>query len=105
MPDAADAEKLFEGTDSLSMWFTWESCPTPVQRIVLDWIERRAWTAAGRPSPLLMIHSADRQVQQDVCKAWREHLESTYDGSTVIPFGERSIVVWFCQMPAPLMEV
>lgn len=101
----AEAEKLFEGMDALSRWFVWEKCPGPVQRIILDWFAARAWTACSQPSPMLMIHSADRQVEQDVSRAWRQHLEGTYDGSTVIPFGERSIVVWFNQMPAPLMEV
>ena len=99
-----DAEKLYEGTDTLIFWYSWQDCPAPVQRIVLDQIEARMWTAAGRPSPMVMIHSADRQVQQDVCRAWRQHFNDTYDCRTVVPFGERSIVVWFCQMPAPLTE-
>ena len=101
----AEAEKLFEGTDSSSRWYYWPSCPRPVQAMVIEHIEDRMWTAAGRPSPMLMIHSADRQVSQDVSRAWRQLLDNTYDGSTVVPFGERSIVVWFNQMPAPLTEV
>lgn len=101
---ASEAEKLFEGTDALSIWFTWELCPQPVQRIVLDWFAERSWTAAAHPQPMLMIQSADRQVRQDVCRGWREHLGSIYDHETVVSFGERSIVVWFNQMPAPLTE-
>lgn len=101
-----EAEKLYEGTDAMSVWHVWEDTPQAVQRIILDHIKARVWTAAGRPSPMVMVHSADRQVQQDVCAAWRKHLEDTYDcPSTVVPFGERSIVVWFNQMPAPLGEV
>ena len=103
--DITAAEKLYEGTDALSVWHVWEECPTPVQQIILDHIKARMWTAAGRPSPMVMVHSADRQVQQEVCKAWRQHLEDLYDCPTiVVPFGERSIVVWFNQMPAPLTE-
>lgn len=100
-----EAEKLYEGTDVLVFWYTWEQCPQAVQRIVLDHIAARTWTAAGLPSPMVMIHSAERQVRQDVCRAWRELFESIYDFEIVVPFGERSIVVWFNQMPAPLAEV
>ena len=104
--DTTEAEKLYEGTDVLVFWYVWEDTPGPVQRIIIDHIKARMWTAAGRPSPIVMIHSADRQVQRDVCKAWRKHLEDLYDcPSIVVPFGERSIVVWFNQMPAPLAEV
>ncbi|MDK1020207.1 MAG: hypothetical protein QGD90_01035 [Candidatus Hydrogenedentes bacterium] len=101
----AEAEKLYEGTDTLVFWYTWEQCPSPIQRIVLDHITARTWTAAGRPSPMVMIQSADRQVQQDVCRAWRSFLTGIFDFEIVVPFGERSIVVWFNQMPAPLAEV
>lgn len=100
-----EAEKLFEGTDVLVFWYTWEQCPQAVQRIILDHITARTWTAAGRPSPMVMIQPADRQVPQDVCRAWRQHFDVTYDCEIVVPFGERSIVVWFNQMPAPLTEV
>jgi hypothetical protein len=100
-----EAEKLYEGTDILVRWYVWEECPRPVQRMILEYIKARVWTAAGRPSPMVMIHPSHRQVTQDVPRAWRQHLDSTYDGSTIVPFGDRSIVVWFNQMPAPLVEV
>ena len=99
-------EKLHEGTDVLVKWFHWSTCPSGVQRTVLAWIEKtQVYTAALHPAPMVMVHPADRQVRQDVCKAWREHLDDTFGCRVVVPFGDRSIVVWFNQMPAPLVEV
>ena len=100
------SEKLHEGTDVLVKWFHWPNCPVKYQKPVLEWIAKtQVYTATLHPEPMVMVHPAHRQVYQDVCKAWREHFDSTYDCRVVVPFGDRSIVVWFNQMPAPLVEV
>ena len=45
--DTTEAEKLYEGTDALSIWHVWEETPGPVQQIILGHIKARMWTAGG----------------------------------------------------------
>ena len=98
-------EKLHEGTDVLVRWYHWPECPKEYQRVVLAWLAETFYTAALSPSPMVMVHPEHRQVKQDACVAWRQHFDNIYDCEIVVPFGDRSIVVWFNQMPAPLVEV
>ena len=100
------AGKIHDGTDVLVRWYYWPACPAKFQAAVLAWIKATGiYTATLDPAPMVMVHPEHRQIKQDACEAHRQHFDSTFDCEIVVPFGDRSIVVWFNQMPAPLAEV
>lgn len=98
-------EKLFEGTDATSIWYSWDGAPRVLQDFIVESMKERTWTAALNPYPLILVQSADRQVKQDVCRGWRMHLDAVYDHMHVFAFEDRSVVVWFNQMPPELVGV